>query len=167
VFDSTFLEAEYRPFLDTFGPVRGMASTLKLSLGPLLLVGEWNGAIRRAVFEDDVGKVFGIKPSAWQVALGYQFDWNPWVETIGGQGTYLALGYSRTSDLAGATQLVGNVPNRVGFLPRSRWTLTAGEWVLDGLKVQLEYSRIKDYAISEGGTGATGSGLQMTLTYSW
>jgi hypothetical protein len=167
VFDSQFLSTEYRPFLDTFGPVHGMASTLKLTLGPVLLVGEWNGAIQRAVFEDDVGKVFNIRPSAWQVAFGYQFDWNPWVESIGGQGTFLALGYSRTSDLAGATQLIGTVSNRVGFLPRSRWTLTAGEWVLEGLKVQLEYSRIKDYAISQGGTGATGSGIQTTLTYSW
>ena len=171
VFDSQFLATEYRPFLDTFGPVHGMASTVKLSLGPLLLVGEWNGAIQRAVFEDDAGKIFRIRPRAWQVALGYQFDWNPWVETIGGQGSFLAFGYSRTSDLAGATQLTGTAPNevsnRVGFLPRSRWTLTAGEWVLEGLKVQLEYSRIKDYAINQGGTGATGSGIQTTLTYSW
>ena len=167
VFDSKFLETEYRPFLDTFGPVRGMASTVKLSLGPMLLVGEWNGAIQRAVFEDDAGKILSIRPRAWQVALGYQFDWNPWVETIGGQGSYLALGYSQSNDLAGATQIVGTVSNRVGFLPRSRWTLTAGEWVLDGLKVQLEYSRITDYSISQGGTGATGSAVQMTMTYSW
>jgi hypothetical protein len=167
VFDSNFLAAEYRPFLDNIGTVPGMASTLKLTLGPMLFVGEWNGATQRAVFEDDAGKVLSIKPSAWQVAFGYQFDWNPWVESIGGQGTFLALGYSRTSDLAGATQLIGTVSNRVGFLPRSRWTLTAGEWVLEGLKVQLEYSRIKDYAISQGGTGATGSGIQTTLTYSW
>ena len=167
VFDSQFLATEYRPFLDTIGPVRGMASTLKATLGPVLLVGEWNGAIQRAVFDDDAGKAFSIKPSAWQVAFGYQFDWNPWVESIGGQGTYLGLGYSRTSDLAGATQLIGTVSNRVGFLPRSRLTLTAGEWVLDGLKVQLEYSRIRDYPINQGGTGATGSGIQMTLTYSW
>jgi hypothetical protein len=167
VFDSQFLSSEYRPFLDTFGPVRGMASTLKLTLGPVLLVGEWGGATQRAVFQDDAGKVFSIKPSAWQVAFGYQFDWNPWVESIGGKGTFLALGYSRTSDLAGATQLIGTVSNRVGSLPRSRWTLTAGEWVLDGLKVQLEYSQIRDYPISLGGTGATGSGIQTTLTYSW
>ena len=167
VFDSQFLEAEYRPFLDQFGPVRGVASTVKATLGPMLLVGEWNGAIDRAAFTDGVGTRFNIKPSAWQVSLGYQFDWNPWVETIGGQGTYVALGYSQSRDLAGATQLINNAPSRVGFLPRSRWTLTAGEWVLEGLKVQLEYSRIKDYAISQGGTGATGSGIEMTLTYSW
>ena len=167
VFDSQFLEAEYRPFLDQFGPVRGVASTVKATLGPMLLVGEWNGAIDRAAFTDGVGTRFSIKPSAWQVSLGYQFDWNPWVETIGGQGTFFALGYSRTNDLAGVTQLVGTVSNRVGFLPRSRWTLTAGEWVLPGLKVQVEYSRIRDYPISLGGSGATGGGLQTTLTYSW
>ena len=167
VFDSQFLSTEYRPFLDAIGPVRGVASTVKASLGPLLLVGEWSGATQRAVFDDDTGKVFRIKPSAWQVGFGYQFDWNPWVESIGGQGTFLALGYSRTSDLAGATQLIGTAATRVGSLPRSRWTLTAGEWVLEGLKVQLEYSRNTDYPISLGGSGATGSGIQMTLTYSW
>ena len=167
VFDSRFLAAEYRPFLGTFGPVRGMASTIKLSLGPVLLVGEWSGATQRAVFEDDAGTLVNIRPRAWQAALGYQFDWNPWVETIGGQGTYVALGYSQSRDLAGATQLVNNVASRVGFLPRSRWTLTAGEWVLEGLKVQLEYSRTRDYPASQGGTGASGDGVQMTLTYSW
>ena len=168
VFDSGFFETEYRPFLDQIGPVRGMASTLKLSLGPVLLVGEWNGAIDRAVFTDDIGTQFRIKPSAWQVSAGYQFDWNPWVETIGGQGTYLALGYSRSRDLGGVTQLLSNNErSRVGALPRSRWTLTAGEWVVEGLKVQLEYSRTTDYAVTEGGTGASGNGLQMTLTYAW
>ena len=167
VFDSQFLEAEYRPFLDQFGPVRGVASTVKATLGPMLLVGEWNGAIDRAAFTDGVGTRFNIKPSAWQVSLGYQFDWNPWVETIGGQGTYLALGYSQSRDLAGATQLVNTERSRVGALPRSRWTLTAGEWVAEGLKVQLEYSRVTDYAIGQGGTGATGNAVLMTLTYSW
>ncbi len=167
VFDSQFFESEYRPFLDQFGPVRGMASTVKATLGPMLLVGEWNGAIARAAFSDGVGTRFSIKPSAWQLSLGYQFDWNPWVETIGGQGTYLALGYSQSRDLAGATQVINTERSRVGALPRSRWTLTAGEWVAEGLKVQLEYSRATDYASGRGGTGATGHAVQMTLTYSW
>ena len=167
VFDSRFLEAEYRPFLNQFGPVRGVASTVKLSLGPVLLAGEWNGAIDRAVFTDDLGTRLSIKPRAWQGSLGYQFDWNPWVETIGGQGTYVSVGYSRSADLAGATQLIGTERLRVGSLPRSRWMLTAGEWVLEGLKVQLEYSHTTDYSTSDGGTGASGNGIQMTLTYAW
>jgi len=167
VFDSQFFETEYRPFLDQIGAVRGMASTIKLSLGPVLVIGEWNGATRRVVFEDSTGTQHDIKPTAWQLSLGYQFDWNPWVETIGDQGTYVALGYSRSNDLAGAIHLVDAQPSRVGFLPRSRWTLTAGEWVMEGLKVALEYSRIKDYPVSQGGTGKTGNGLQMMMTYSW
>ena len=167
VFDSRFLEAEYRPFLDSVGPVRGLASTLKLALGPVSVVGEWNGAIAHAVFEDGVGRHVSIKPSAWQVALGYQFDWNPWVEAVGSQGTYLALGYSQSRDLAGVTRVLNNLPSRVGFLPRSRWTLTAGEWVQEGLKVQLEYSRLTDYATEQGGTGVGASAIQMTLTYAW
>ena len=167
VFDSRFLEAEYRPFLDSFGPVRGLASTMKLALGPASLVGEWNGAIARAVFDDDAGRQVSIRPSAWQVALGYQIDWNPWVEGVGSQGTYLALGYSQSRDLAGVTRVLHNVPSRVGNLPRTRWTLTAGEWVQEGLKLQVEYSRLTDYAIDQGGTGASGSAIQMTLTYAW
>ena len=167
VFDSLFLASEYRRFLDQFGPVRGLASTLKLTLGPWLLVGEWNGATSDAVFDDDLGRRVRIRPSAWQLSTAYQFDWNPWVETIGGQGTYVAFGYSRSRDLAGATGLVASEPVRVGFLPQSRWTLTAGEWVAEGLKVQLEYSYAKDYGIGQGGTGGSASGLQMMLTYGW
>jgi hypothetical protein len=167
VFDSRFLASEYRPFLDQFGGVRGLASTVKMSLGPVQLVGEWTGATGRAVFQDGAGTPISIKPSAWQLALGYQFDWNPWVETIGAQGTYVALGYSQTRELAGAAQLLNGELIRVGFLPRSRWTLTAGEWIQEGLKIQLEYSHTTDYSINQGGTGATGRGLQMTLTYSW
>ena len=167
VFDGKFLAAEYRPFLDSFGPVRGLASTLKLALGPVSMVSEWNSAIGRAKFTDDAGKLVSIKPSAWQVALGYQFDWNPWIEAIGSQGTYIALGYSQSRDLAGVTRLVNNLPSRVGFLPRMRWTLTAGEWLQEGLKVQVEYSRATDYAIEQGGTGGGASAIQMTLTYAW
>ncbi len=167
VFNSDFLQAEYRSFLDQFGPVRGIASTVKLALGPVMLVGEWAGASASAVFVDDAGTRQRIKPAAWQASVGYQFGWNPWVESIGGQGTYLALGYSRSRDLAGATQLVGSERLRVGALPKSRWTLTAGEWLQEGLKVQFEYSRTTDYPASDGGTGTTGNGIQMTLTYSW
>ena len=167
VFDSRFLDAEYRSFMHSFGPVRGLASTVKLALGPVSLVGEWNGAMQRAAFQDDAGRAINIKPGAWQVALGYQFDWNPWVESIGSQGSYVALGYSQSRDLAGVTRLVNYLPSRVGFLPRSRWTLTAGEWLQEGLKVQVEYSRATDYASDQGGSGAGASAIQMTLTYAW
>lgn len=168
VFDSRFLSTEYRPFLPQLGTVRGMASTLKMSLGPVQLVGEWNGATERAVFLDDAGTPVSILPSAWQVALGYQFDWNPWVESVGAQGTYLSLGYSESRDLAGAIRVLnGTNRSRVGALPYSRWTLTAGEWVQEGLKVQLEYSHTTDYPLQQGGTGARAKELQMTLTYSW
>lgn len=167
VFDSGFLEGEYQAFLDRFGPVRGMATTAKLSLGPVMLVAEWNGAVAPAAFVDDAGRSHRIKPAAWQASVGYQFDWNPWIESIGGQGSYVALGYSRSRDLAGVTQLVNGERLRVGALPQSRWTLTFGEWVQEGLKLQVEYSRTQDYPLSEGGTGASGSNIQMTLTYAW
>lgn len=167
IFNSDFLQTEYQAFLRQFGPVRGMAATAKLALGPLMLAGEWSSALAPAAFVDDFGTPHRIKPGAWQASLGYQFDWNPWAEAIGGQGSYLALGYSQSRDLAGALQLVNGERTRVGALPRSRWTLTAGEWVAEGLKVQIEYSHIKDYAISEAGSGASGHGIQLTLTYAW
>ncbi|MES2947325.1 MAG: hypothetical protein V4858_02180 [Pseudomonadota bacterium] len=167
VFDSRFLSAEYRPFLNQLGTVRGLASTLKMSLGPWQLVGEWNGATERAVFRDGAGATVSILPSAWQLAVGYQFDWNPWIEAVGAQGTYAAIGYSETRDLAGAIQLLNGSRSRVGALPYARWTLTAGEWVQEGLKLQLEYSRTTDYPVHQGGTGGTAEGLQMTVTYSW
>ncbi len=167
IFDSSFFEEEYVRFVDQFGPVPGLASTVKLSLGPVLLQAEWNGATRRAVFNDDLGTKYSIKPGSWQASIGYQFDWNPWVETLGGQGTFVAFGYGQTRDFAGVIEVVDGEPVRIGSLPRSRWTLTAGEWVTEGLRVQLEYSRIRDYPVSQGGTGATGSGFQLTLAYVW
>jgi hypothetical protein len=39
--------------------------------------------------------------SAKYPSLGCQMDWNPWIEAIGAQGTFLARGYSRSRDRAG------------------------------------------------------------------
>ena len=167
VFDSRFLEAEYRGFLDQIGFVPGMAVSVKSTFGPMSLVAEWNGAIKRANFLDGLGNSVSIKPAAWQLSLGYQFDWNPWVEAIGGQGTFASIGYSQSGDLAGVTQLINTEPTRVGFVPKTRLLLTAGEWVLDGVKLQVEYSRNWDYPISAGGTGNTAHGVFTTLTYQW
>jgi hypothetical protein len=95
---------------------------------------------------------------AWQLSLAYQFDWNPWVTEIGAQGTFISVGYSRSNDMEGATELIGGVPTRVGFVPRSRLFLTAGEWVMDGLKVTVEYSANWDYPLHSGGTGELAHG---------
>lgn len=167
VFDSQFLRDAYTNFIPQFGKAPGMAASAKLSFGRFLLVGEWNGAIKAARFIDDAGRQVNMMPSAWQVALGYQFDWNPWVETIGAQGSYIAVGYSRSSGLSGVTQLIGTVPTRVGFAPESRLTVTAGEWVLDGLRIVLEYSHAWDYPTSKGGTGRQADGVFTALTYVW
>jgi len=167
VYDSLFLENEYLAFLNDIGLVPGATASVKSSLGPLAIVAEWNGALDRATFTDDAGRRVSIKPSAWQVSLGYQFDWNPWVETIGDQGTYLSVGYSRSVDLAGVTESINGVPTRVGFVPRQRLILTAGEWVLEGTRVVLEYSYNWDYPRSAGGTGNTAHGLFGSLLYVW
>lgn len=167
VFNSTFLEDGYAAFLNQIGLVQGMAASVKSTLGPISLVAEWNGAISQASFVDDRRRRVNIKPAAWQVSLGYQFDWNPWVESIGAQGTYLAVGYSQSHDLAGVTQVINRVPTRVGFAPERRLLLTAGEWVLESLKLAIEYSYNWDYSKLEGGTGNTAKGIFTSLTYVW
>ena len=167
IFDSNFLEVEYRKFLPRIGRIPGMAASVKGTMGPFSVVGEWNGATEHVEFLDDVGKQINIRPTAWQASLGYQFDWNPWVEGIGAQGSFFSLGYSESSDLAGVTRIVDTASRREGFVPKKRLLLTAGEWVLDGTKLAVEYSRNWDYPINEGGTGETASGLFTTLTYTW
>ena len=108
VFDSNFLQFEYRHFLEQIGFVPGMAAHVKSNLGPVALILEWNGALTNAEFVDDAGDSDQHSAGAWQVSLGYQFDWNPQVEIIGVQGTYLAMSYSESYDLAGVTDFVGD-----------------------------------------------------------
>lgn len=167
VFESKFLVSEYQSFLGQIGFVKGMAASLKSTLGPVSLVGEWNGAIERAEFIDGLGKPVSIMPSAWQVSLGYQFDWNPWVEEIGAQGTYATIDYSESRDLAGVTQSVGGQTSKVGFLPRRRFIVGAGEWVLENLRFAIEYSHVWDYPKDKGRTGKTADGILAQLTLVW
>jgi hypothetical protein len=167
VFDSRFLEFEYRSFLDQIAYVPGMAAHVKGSLGPTALVLEWNGAVNEATFVDDVGTAHAIRPEAWQVQWAYQFDWNPSVEIIGMQGTYFVMGYSESDDLAGATRLIGLVPTRVGFVPEKRYSVGIGEWIMDGVRLAVEYSHTVDYSAAEGGTGNTADGVFTQLTLEW
>jgi hypothetical protein len=168
VFDSNFLQFEYRRFLDQIGFVPGAAAHVRSAFGPVGLILEWNGALSDADFVDDAGNPISIAPQAWQVAINYQFDWNPSVEVIGAQGTYLAVGYSESSDLAGVTKIVdplNPVPLRVGFVPERRFSIGIGEWVLEGLRVAIEYSHVIDYDEAEGGTGNSANGYFMQMTY--
>lgn len=172
VFDSRFLGFQYQNFLDQIGFVPGMAVSAKAMFGRVSLVTEWNGAISQATFgydsvdanDDPVRLVKKISPSAWQVSLGYQFDWNPWVEVIGEKGTYLAVGYSESQDLAGVFDSAGD---RIGFVPRRRFLVNVSEWVLDGVRLSVEYSRVVDYSVSGGGTGNSANGVFSGLTYAW
>ena len=50
------------------------------------------------------------------------------------------------------------LPTRIGFVPQHRLFLTGGEWVMDGLKVAVEYSANWDYPVSAGGTGRVAHG---------
>jgi hypothetical protein len=134
---------------------------------------EWNGALQHATFNDDQDAVVNIRPQAWEMSLGYQFDWNPTVVEIGAQGTYLALSYSESHELAGLKREVRNDAGQIeevvrfGFVPRKRFLVGVGEWVLDGLRVAVEYAYITDYPVSEGGTGNSAHGWFGMLTYEW
>ena len=144
-----------------------MATSVKATLGPVSFIGEWNGAISQATFTDNLGDQVRIKPSAWQTELGYQFDWNPWVEEIGAQGNYLAIGYSESRDLAGATWVFNDEAIRIGFVPKRRFIVSAGEWVLDNVKLAVEYSHNVDYPQNEGGTGKSADGIFSAFTVVW
>jgi hypothetical protein len=159
VFDSRFLEENYRPYLTQIGRIPGLAASVKASFGPFAVVGEVNSAIEKATFIDGLGIFRSITPMTWQVSLAYQFDWNPWLTEIGAQGSFVAVGYSGSQDMAGIGELVGDVPTRFGFVPKRRLLVTAGEWVTDDLKVAIEYSANWDYPLAAGGTGRLAHGI--------
>jgi hypothetical protein len=158
VFESKFLQAGYLPFLNQIGQVPGMAAAVKASFGPFQVVGEVNRTISDVRFFDGLGNLKDITPMTWQFSIAYQFDWNPWVLEIGQQGNFISVAYSGSQGMAGAAALINGVPTRVGFVPESRLLITAGEWVMDGLKVALEYSVNWDYPQSSGGTGDVAQG---------
>jgi len=167
VFESRFLEFEYRGFLDEVGLVPGMAAHLKAKKGPVGMVAEWNGALKKAHVVDDRNRPREMQPRAWQVGAIYQLGWNSGVEMLGAQGTYFAVDYSRSLDFQGITAIPAGLALRIGSLPRERLLLTVGEWVMDGLRLSFEYAYIKDYATTDRGTGQSGNGWQGMLTYDW
>jgi hypothetical protein len=160
VYDSRFLGFQYRAFLDRIGIVSGLAAHVKATLGPVGIVAEWNGALgEEGFFDDGTNPATGqptfvaMRPRAWQVSLAYQFDWNPSVESIGAQGTYVAVSYSESQDLAGITRF-NNQTNellRIGFVPKRRFVVDVGEWVLENVRVALEYAYTADYRTNQGG----------------
>ena len=158
VFESRFLHSAYLPFLSQIGRIPGVAASVKASFGPFAFVGEVNAALREARFLDGLGIARSMTPMTWQASIAYQFDWNPWIQEIGAQGDFISLGYSGSKDMAGVAMLQNGVPTRIGFVPQHRLFLTGGEWVMDGLKVAVEYSANWDYPVNSGGTGRLAHG---------
>jgi hypothetical protein len=158
VFESRFLHSAYLPFLSQIGRIPGMAASVKTSFGPFAFVGEVNTALKQAQFFDGLGITKSMMPMTWQASIAYQFDWNPWVTEIGAQGDFISVGYSGSKDMAGTIVLNNGLPTRIGFVPQHRLFLTGGEWVMDGLKVAVEYSANWDYPVSGGGTGRVAHG---------
>jgi hypothetical protein len=158
VFESRFLHSAYLPFLSQIGRIPGVAASVKASFGPFAFVGEVNTALKQAQFFDGLGITKSMMPMTWQASIAYQFDWNPWVTEIGAQGDFISVGYSGSKDMAGTIVLNNGLPTRIGFVPQHRLFLTGGEWVMDGLKVAVEYSANWDYPVSGGGTGRVAHG---------
>jgi hypothetical protein len=167
IFESRFLESEFRPFLDELGLVPGMAASLKAKWGPVGFVSEWNGAVKKTSLVDDRNRVRWMSPRAWQAGLVYQLGWNSGVESLAAQGTYVAVDYSQTLDMQGVTSIPAGLALRVGALPQKRFLLTVGEWVTDGVRVSFEYQYIKDYPTTDRGTGQSGNGVFGMITYDW
>jgi len=159
VFESRFLHTSYLPFLNQIGRIPGVAASLKTSFGPFAFVGEVNAAVQDARFVDGLGIARNMMPMTWQASIAYQFDWNPWITEIGAQGDFISVGYSGSKDMAGVSILQNGIPTRIGFVPQHRLFLTGGEWVMDGLKVAVEYSANWDYPVSSGGTGKVAHGV--------
>jgi hypothetical protein len=55
----------------------------------------------------------------------------------------------------------------VGTVPRRRFVVDVGEWVLEGVRVAVEYAYIEDYPVSQGGTGKSANGVFSMLTFEW
>ena len=128
----------------------------------------WRPRRSLPVVQDEMDRAFDrLLRNWWTPAAFSEFDWNPSVEVIGAQGTYFVIGYSESQNMAGATRLIGIVPERIGFVPEQRFLVGFGEWVLDGVRVAFEYSHIVDYSVREGGTGHSADGIFGMLTYEW
>jgi len=50
-------------------------------------------------------------------------------------------------------------------VPEQRFSIGIGEWVLDGLRIAIEYSHVIDYDEQEGGTGNSANAYLMQMTY--
>ena len=108
-----------------------------------------------------------IRPEAWQISLAYQFDWKPWVEAVGAQGTYFTVSYSESRDLQGVQRFIPNEFVRVGTVPERRLAIGAGEWMLPNVRVALEYAHAWDYSTGRGGTGRDADAILSMLTFEW
>jgi hypothetical protein len=94
-------------------------------------------------------------------SLGCQFDWNPWVEVDWRKET-MSPSATQSYDLAGVTLAgkgSGSFPSGDSREPR--------RWVLDGVRLAIEYSYSADYSQGKGGTGRSANGFLTTLTYVW
>jgi len=58
-------------------------------------------------------------------------------------------------------------PHSCGIRAEARLILTAAEWVVEGVRLALEYSRNWDYPESKGGTGRQAKGIQIALMLTW
>jgi hypothetical protein len=124
----------------------GIAAEIQALASDFSIVIEYNGALTKTKFEED-DESTNIRPRAWQVELGYFAE-------LFEKNTVFSLGYSRSDDLGGE------------FAER-RLLATVGIWILDDLRLKLEYNHDWDYSESDGGTGDILDKVTSQLTYEW
>ncbi|MEE4379873.1 MAG: LbtU family siderophore porin [Candidatus Competibacteraceae bacterium] len=101
--------------------------------GPFSLIGEYLAATKP--FEETAlpWQDGGAKPAAWNLEVGYDFDWF--------RGSTVAIGYQGTRQALALE------------LPKQRFLATLSMEIYDSTALSLEWAYDEDYDINEGGTG--------------
>ena len=163
-----FCNSNIAAFLDQIGFVPGMAAHIKSNLGPTAVDTGMEWRTHECRIYRRCGNSHRYPTASLASPVAYQFDWNPYVEVIGAQGTYFVIGYSESSDLAGVQRVIGLLPpTRVGTVPEKRFSVGVGEWVLENVRIALEYSHAVDYSEDEGGTGNSADAVLCQFTLEW
>lgn len=132
--------------------VPGIEAHVILSIGPVVLIGEYVAAIDDPEFSTDdgngtVSRITVKSPRAFQVECAYTFS-------VGEKEVTLAGAYQATEHLGGT-------------LPESRYGISAGVDLTDNLNLAGELMHDEDYDTGDAGTGesANSGAIQLALAF--
>ena len=118
--------------------VDGLAVHAIAAIGPISLIGEYVTALDD--FDGD-----NSQPMAFNLETAYRFQ-------LGDRESTIGIAYQGTDDLA-------------GYLPESRFLITAAMEVFPATTFAIEYAHDEDYDTDEGGTGESGDTVTGQLAY--